>query len=81
MPVPVQTDLVSGGGDGRRQLRVAVDLFPHEEERGARSSIAEQLESRRSPLPVRPVVKRERYPLRRRRQRPLQTKSVGERRG
>jgi hypothetical protein len=69
----VQADLVSCGSNLGSQLRVAVDLFSDEEERGMRTSSAEQLEDRRSPLPVRPVVERERDARRVLRQFPLKT--------
>jgi len=58
VPIPVQADLVSGGGDLGRQLRVTIDLLPDKEEGGARSGSAEKLEYRRGPLAVRPVVER-----------------------
>jgi hypothetical protein len=73
VPIPVQADLVSRGGNLGRQLRVTVYLFPDEEERGGRSSNAEQLEHRRSALPVRPVVECKRDALRRPRQLSLKT--------
>jgi len=60
VPVAVQRDLVSGGGDLGRDLRPTLHLLADEEERRRRPGRGEQFEGGRRPLRVRAVVERQR---------------------
>jgi hypothetical protein len=61
VPVAVQRDLVTGGGDLARKSPKAVDLLPDEKERRGGPGLREQLENRGRPHGMRTVVERKRY--------------------